>query len=277
VRLINYVEQPPLSPDSFENSGECEELSRLSKIVQVLIHDFYGKNQLIIKIFTHLSKLFEALSPLTLNKPDDSNVVNIVYSILECCIGISFYCISSFSEFNTSGIDEIIKCGMIIKISNLLKLHSAQMKQNKTGLCNTLLYAVISTFFNISIEGSLHSEKDKKNNHHSIFNNNIEQILIEIHQKNSLQVKSPSFFFTPSTKLFDIYIQKIYTYIPIILMNFHKNEICPPSLLPYLSFVHSIISKPPPIPRVEVSRWSQLAWEGILNGDVSLSNYENKR
>jgi hypothetical protein len=37
-----------------------------------------------------------------------------------------------------------------------------------------------------------------------------------------------------------------------------------------------MISQPSPISGVDIPRWSQLAWEGILNKDISLSNYENE-
>jgi hypothetical protein len=146
-----------------------------------------------------------------------------------------------------------VKKGAFSKVRDFLKTDWKLKSEKKEGMRNRMLFDIIYLFFNVSIEGSLYSPHGMKNTRFSLFDSETVQILLEIHKS------------LPSSKEEHDYMEKaIFNFIPIILINIHKNEECPPSLLPHLSIVHSMMTQPTPIKGVDIPRWSKLSYEGIL-------------
>jgi hypothetical protein len=116
------------------------------------------------------------------------------------------------------------------------------------------LEEIVRLLFNISIEGS---QKEKSNTRRSILDKDVETSLMEIHKSN----------------LDNEVIQNI---IPIILINIHKGEVCPPSLLPFLSTVHTLLSSSDSSSGIDYSRWARLSFEGVLNPEKSLLEHKKR-
>jgi hypothetical protein len=222
----------------------------------------------ILEIFLDI---FNILNIFALNKSETSNISLVIDYIFTCYIRV----VLCNGEFLSSNIDYLVKRGAISKIVDLLKLDSKEKKEKKDGLCLVLLDDIIILFFNISIEGSLYSEKGKRNTRYSLFDSSTEEILCEIHKlissQNTSSSSSSSSQSTSSCDVGDLEKKRIINFIPIILINIHKNEKCPPSLLPFLSIVHSMISQPSAIDDVDLPRWLKLAFDGIIDGEKVLN------
>jgi hypothetical protein len=256
MRIINNLKKTIRSSNEIENFEEIKELRWLCSTVSNLLMNFLHGIELYIssKSFDYFLEIYDILKEFSFDKPITADIPNIVDSILGTFIRVTF----CNGEFLSSNIDVLVKKGVILKVIDLLKLNSEIKKNNRQGLCSALLNYVITLFFNISIEGSLYSSVGCKNTRCLLFDTKTEEILCEIHKSLS------------STKTDNINEKKMINFIPIILINIHKNERCPPNLLPYLSIVHSMITQPTPLPGVEIPRWCKLAWEGILNTETTL-------
>jgi hypothetical protein len=193
--------------------------------------------------------IFELLKGFAFGKPESSVIPDILNEVLTCYIRL-FFC---NGEFPSSSIDILVKKGAFSKVRDFLKTDWKLKSEKKEGMCTCLLHDTIYLFFNISREGSLYSPHGMKNTHFSLFDSETEQILLEIH-------KSLSF----SKEKHDYRETVIFNFIPIILINIHKNEECPPSFLPHLSIVHSMMTQPTPIEGEDMQRWAKLSYEGIL-------------
>jgi hypothetical protein len=72
----------------------------------------------------------------------------------------------------------------------------------------------------------------------------------------------------------------ILKFINIIVINIHKGEVCPSPLLPHLSTIHMMMlqgKEKGGVDGIDWPRWSKLAWEGIINGDILLKEYEKNK
>jgi hypothetical protein len=191
--------------------------------------------------------------------------------IIACFQILSFSPLSS--TFCTSIIDEIVRSGGFSKAIDLLTLHITRIKNNKSGLSNDMLENIMALLFNISIEGSL--EGKIKNTRHSIFCDKTERLLIETF--NLLSSKKP---FSSSQKELDVFEKKILKFINVIVINIHKGEVCPSPLLPHLSTIHMMMlqrKEEYDVGGADWAKWSKIAWEGIINGDILLKEYEKKK
>jgi hypothetical protein len=92
-----------------------------------------------------------------------------------------------------------------------------------------------------------------KNTRFSLFDSETEQILLEIHKSLS-----------SSKEKHNDNEKRIFYFIPIILINIHKNEECPPSLLPHLWIVHLMMTLPTPVESTDIPQWAKLSYEGII-------------
>jgi hypothetical protein len=161
-----------------------------------------------------------------------------------------------------------VRSGGFSKVIDLLTLHITRIKNNESGLSSEMLKNIIGLLFNISIEGSL--EGKINNTRHSIFCDKTERLLIETF--NLLSSKKP---FSSSQEEFDYY-EKILKFISFIVINIHKGEVCPPPLLPHLSMIHMMMLQGKEDDVADWPRWSKIAWEGIINKDIILKEYEKK-
>jgi hypothetical protein len=192
-----------------------------------------------------------------------------------------------FGKFYTSIFEEIVKSGSFSKTVDIFSLHVKNIKNNKNGLSMNLLNGSVGVLFNISIEGCI-EEKSKFNTRKLIFDNKTEEILIEMHKLlSSSKITTSSFEDDDdddnnnnnnndgndddNDDEKDIIIS-----ISIILINIHKGEICPPSLLPHLSVVHEMMLQPKKDSGVEWRKWSKIGFEGITNGTNSLNEYRKE-
>jgi hypothetical protein len=136
-----------------------------------------------------------------------------------------------------------------------------------------MLEYIMALLFNISIEKSL--EGKINNTRHSIFCDKTEGLLIETF--NLLSSKKP---FSSSQKKLDVSEKMILKFISVIVINIHKGEVCPPPLIPHLSSIHMIMlqrKEEEGTDGVDWARWSKIAWEGIVNKDIILKEYEKKK
>jgi hypothetical protein len=282
IKLIDFLNRSlSNSVGSIEESYECQQLKWLSgTLSNVLLNNLYGCEVFIrCNILLHLLRILEILIPLSSGKVESSNIISIQNNILSSIVYLSF----CKNDFPTTFIDYFVKNGASAKIPYLISFHLDHIKKKENGYCNVLLERSMSVLFNVSIEGVINSKKGERNTRCVLYDENVEQLLISVYRLLSTRVVSPplsslslssfpSIGTSPASS--DLYEQLIVKYIPIILINFHKNETCPSSLLPHLSAVHLMMSHSSPESGVDWPRWARLAWDGLINPKDSLTELE---
>jgi hypothetical protein len=185
----------------------------------------------------------------------------------------------------TAVIDDLSKGGVFQKIINLISAHQLQLKRSEAGLCSLLLKQIFGLLLNISIDGVIRSKKGEASIRRSFLTDALEQFIIEIHRSNSSRGNGLVYFppsssssaspsSSSSSSPFDRDEVDVMVLIPLILILFHKGEVCPHHLLTHLSTVHSLIAQP--ATTIDYPRWSKLAWDGMVNAESSLAENKNK-
>jgi hypothetical protein len=213
-----------------------------------------------------LEKIVVNFLVLKFDSEDQQEVIELLLS----CICRTFFS----SKVDSERLEVLMNDGLFVVIMNLLKLFFKQKKVWKVSV--VVIFLVVKILLGVALDGSIRNigmEKNKYNDKYKELD-----VLVTLNQiYNYVKKMEESSSSSSFSQLDEDYISSLLDIIPLTICLFHRGEAIPPSVVPHLHMVKSlIVVENENNGAFDVGSWAWMAWNGLLDPQAAIEKEKKK-